>query len=421
MTPRLAAVGAVAIVASLAFLGRASAEDRPPPPAHTPTGTTVPENRDPNAAAGGDFAPPESEANRQEEDPTGRDREPADASAAEEELTKDCAHLFERLRRDPQEEKPECEGVPWMEHLERPRRNVLDWAWSGIRNTIDGWFESLAEKALKPVLDLVGRTIFATPDVTVPGTVRDFWSYSLVIADAALVLFVIIAGLVLMGHETVQTRTTIKEVAPRIVFAAVAMNASLGFVGMLIRAANTLSVGFLDVEPESGHGATELLINTVIGLVTPARGIFLALLGIVVAGLGIAVLCTYVARVATVVVLVGAAPLFLVFHAVPHLEGAARLWWRSLVGCLATQVCQCLVMAATVRVFFHNDGRSLAGMPGGGTMDLLIVGSLLWLMLRIPSYAGRMVFAPRSSNPVTRQVMHSAMSRGLGAVTRAVA
>lgn len=291
--------------------------------------------------------------------------------------------------------------------------------WGPIRRVIDSWFLALAHAALKPLLELLSTTMFATPDVTVPGTVRDYWAYSLVIGDTVLVLLIVIAGLVLMGHESVQTRTTIKEVAPRLVFAVVAAHASLGFSGMLIRAANALSAGFLgDVDPKSGHGATEGLIHVVLGVIAGGN-IFLAILGIAVAALGIGVLCTYIARVANIVVLVGAAPLFLVAHAVPQLEGAARMWWRNLIGCLGVQVGQALVMSAALRVFFHDDGRSLAGMPGGGTMDLLLVGSLFWLMLRIPSYAGRLIFAPRAGSTVVRQVAQGAASQGVGAAARA--
>lgn len=281
--------------------------------------------------------------------------------------------------------------------------------WGPIRRVIDSWFLALARAGLKPLLELLGKTTFATPDVTVPGTVRDYWAYSLVIGDTVLLLLIVIAGLVLMGHESVQTRTTIKEVAPRLVFAVVAAHASLGFSGMLIRAANALSAGFLgDIDMKSGHMATEGLIHVVLAIIAGGN-IFLAILGIAVAALGIGVLCTYIARVANIVVLVGAAPLFLVAHAVPQLEGAARLWWRNLVGCLGVQVGQALVMSAAFRVFFHGDGSSLAGMPGGGTMDLLLVGSLFWLMLRIPSYAGRLIFAPRPTNAVTRRVVQGVL------------
>ena len=293
--------------------------------------------------------------------------------------------------------------------------------WGSVREAIDDWFRSLARAALRPLVELLGSTVFASPDVTVPGTVRDFWLSSLIVADSLLVLLAVIGGVVLMGHETVQTSTTIKEIAPRLVFAVVAAHASLGIAGMLIRAANALSAGFLTgFEPESGHLAVEALIHAVLGVVS-GTNVALSILGLVIAVLGIAVLCTYVARVATLVIMVGTAPLFLVAHAVPQLDGAARLWWRNLVGCLAVQVGQSLVMAAALRVFFHDDGRSLAGMPGGALMDLLVVASIFWLMLKIPTYAGRMIFAPRSSSSIGRQVGYRAASAAMGAVHKAAA
>jgi hypothetical protein len=38
-----------------------------------------------------------------------------------------------------------------------------------------------------------------------------------------------------------------------------------------------------------------------------------------------------------------------------------------------------------VRVFFDADGRRAVGLPGGPLMDLLVVGCLFWLMLRLPA------------------------------------
>ncbi len=111
--------------------------------------------------------------------------------------------------------------------------------------------------------------------------------------------------------------------------------------------------------------------------------------------LALGLIGVYVVRVATMVVLVAAAPLFLVAHALPQTEGAARLWWRALVGCLAVQVGQALVLITAVRVFFDADGRRSMGLPGGPLMDLVVVGCLFWLMLRIPTYARRLVFNTR--------------------------
>jgi hypothetical protein len=43
------------------------------------------------------------------------------------------------------------------------------------------------------------------------------WATSLAIADSAYVLLVIIGGVIVMGHETLQTSYSAKDIAPRLV------------------------------------------------------------------------------------------------------------------------------------------------------------------------------------------------------------
>ena len=126
------------------------------------------------------------------------------------------------------------------------------------------------------------------------------------IADAVLVLFVLVGGAIVMGHETVQTRTALKDVAPRIVVAAIAVNASLSVAGLAISTADSLSQAVLGqgVDPAQ---ATVVLRQLVLGSLA-GGGIFVVLLGGVVAVLAIVVLATYVIRLALVVLLVVAAP-----------------------------------------------------------------------------------------------------------------
>ena len=114
-----------------------------------------------------------------------------------------------------------------------------------IEAAIDGWFAEVVTDALNPVLTLLGQTLLATPDVTSQGRVGQLWQVGVGMADALLVLFVLAGGAIVMGHETVQTRTALKDVLPRIVFAAIAVNASLSVAGLLISGATSLSEALL--------------------------------------------------------------------------------------------------------------------------------------------------------------------------------
>jgi hypothetical protein len=91
-----------------------------------------------------------------------------------------------------------------------------------VTSAINGWFKGLVSSALNPVLSLLGHTVLASPDVTGPGQVRDLWGAAAGIANTIVVLFVVVGGAIVMGHETLQTRYAAKDIAPRVVVAVIA-------------------------------------------------------------------------------------------------------------------------------------------------------------------------------------------------------
>lgn len=104
---------------------------------------------------------------------------------------------------------------------------------------------------------------------------------------------------------------------------------------------------------------------------------------------------------ALLIVLVAGAPLALACHALPAIEGLAQLWWRAFAGCLGIQVGQALVLGMAVRVFFEADRGRVLGLGGSGHLvDLIVVGCLLWMLLRIPVWVSRLVFGRRGSTLV---------------------
>ena len=261
-----------------------------------------------------------------------------------------------------------------------------------IEAAIDAWFRDLVTGALNPVLDLLGHTLLATPDVTAQGRVGELWQMAAGVADGTLVLFVLVGGAVVMSHESLQTRWALKEVLPRILVAAVAVNASLSLAGLAISLADSLSQALLGqgVGPAQ---AEAVLAQLILGSLSNG-GIFLVLVGAVVAVLALVLLATYVVRLALVVILVVAAPLALVCHALPQTEGAARLWWRAFGGLLTVQVAQSLVLVAALRVFLATGGPSNLGLTEtGGLVDLLVSACLCWVLVRIPVWVSRAVFS----------------------------
>jgi len=281
-----------------------------------------------------------------------------------------------------------------------------------IEAAIDNWFQSVVTDALNPVLTVLGTTLLATPNVTAQSRVGELWRMTAGIADSLLVLFVLVGGAIVMAHETLQTRTALKNVLPRIVVAAVAINASLGLAGLLITTADALSEALLGQGVGPSQAAVvlrQLVLGSLVG-----GGIFLVLIGAVIAVLAIVLLGTYVVRLALVIVLVVAAPIALLCHALPQTEGLAHLWWRAFSGVLLVQVAQSLVLITALRVFLATGGPQSLGIAStGGFVDLLVAACLCWLLVKIPSWVSRHVFSgSRSRGGVGRVVRDVVVYKG---------
>jgi hypothetical protein len=278
-----------------------------------------------------------------------------------------------------------------------------------FRQAINDWFADLLTSGLSPAFDLLGQTVLTTPPVTESTEVRDLWSVSRRLVGIVLVLFVVIGGAIVMGHETLQTRYAAKDIAPRVMVGVVAANASLAIAGQAIAVANGLARAFLGDGLTPAEATTRM--KTLVETPLQNGGMFLILLGLVAAGLTLVLLVVYVARVALVVLLVAAAPLALAGHVLPQTDGAARLWWRAFAACLAVQVAQALVLVAALRVFFGTGDSAVLGLTStGGLVNVVVVICLLWVMIRIPSWASRAVFSTRTS-PLARAATQFVIAR----------
>ncbi|HZT66274.1 MAG TPA: hypothetical protein VFA11_10850 [Acidimicrobiales bacterium] len=285
-----------------------------------------------------------------------------------------------------------------------------------IEAAIDSWFRDLVTSALDPVLGLLGHSLLATPDVTGQDRVGQLWQMTAGIADGFLVLFLLVGAAIVMGHETLQTRTAAKDVLPRVVVGAVAANASLALAGLAISAADALSQALLGqgVGPAQ---ASVVLRQLVLGSLA-GGGIFTVLVGGAVAVLAVVLLCTWIVRVALTVILVVAAPVALVCHALPQTEGMARWWWRAFAATVGTQVAQSLVLVTALRVFLATGGPANLGLAStGGLVDLLVSACLCWVLVKIPFWASHVAFSgSRRHSSVGRVVRDVVIYKGVKAL-----
>ncbi|WP_216215727.1 hypothetical protein [Amycolatopsis aidingensis] len=220
-----------------------------------------------------------------------------------------------------------------------------------IAEAITGVFQDLIDAALAPILDLLGHTVLTTPTLEdLPG-LGELWASSWEIVLAVYGGLVLVAGIVVMAHQTLQGRYSIKEIGPRIPVGMIAAALSLFVADKAIRLANALTQAVLGdgVEaPSLGSTLTETVLGALSG------SLFALLLGLVLVVLGIGLLLVYVVRVIITLLLVVSGPLFLMCHCLPHTDGLARWWWKALGATLAIQVAQSLVLIVFVRVFLSG-------------------------------------------------------------------
>ena len=224
------------------------------------------------------------------------------------------------------------------------------------------------------------------------------WAASLAVADACYVLLVLIGGIVVMSHETVQTSYSVKEIAPRIVLGFLGANLSMVVISQAITIANGLSAAL------AGHGASPASaaksLLTTLANSAAGQGVFLILLALAGVILALVLAVVYVMRLMAVVLLAAAAPLCLALYALPQTAWAARWWWRALTAALSIQVAQGLVLTAAVQVFFSPGW--LPWHPASYLEQVLITLCLLYVLMRIPFWIARPVLSPFGHSPIRR-------------------
>jgi hypothetical protein len=251
---------------------------------------------------------------------------------------------------------------------------------------------------LRPVFDFFGRTVFSTPPLADNDRIVQLWGFSLAIADSLLLLlFLVGAGLVTVGGG-LGSQLTAKELLPRLVVAAITANVSLLLLRWLIDLSNSLSGALLGASLQPSDVAERMIqMLAAAALQNP----FLALLGLAVIVLAILVVIVYIIRVAALVVLAAAAPLLLIGHTLPQTERFARAWWRATLALLVAPVAQSLLLAAAFRVLLTSDG--VLGLPiGSGFIDILVVGTLLYFLFKVPFWMLHATFSGAETRAITQ-------------------
>lgn len=241
-------------------------------------------------------------------------------------------------------------------------------------------FQQIVDDALSPVLAMLGATALSTPTLDQLPGIGELWNNSWQIVLACYSLLILLGGILVMSHESVQSRYSIKEIGPRIPLGFFASALSLFVTDKAIRLANALSQAVLgqDLHPPS-VGAT--LGAALQG--AASGGIFVVLLRLILIVLSLALVLVYVIRVMITMLLILSAPLFLMGHCLPQTDPLAKWWWKALGAVLAIQLAQALVLITMVRTMLsgavHLFGATLSGLG-----MLLIAIAMGYILFKVP-------------------------------------
>ncbi|GID10229.1 hypothetical protein [Actinocatenispora rupis] len=280
----------------------------------------------------------------------------------------------------------------------------------------------IAQQVIDKTFDLLAATSFTSPDVTSLPAVRDMASRAAWVVSISYVLAIIAAGAISMARDTLQARYSAAELAPRLVVGFVASALSQPILRAAITATNAL-VGALTSGSFSGRAVWTQLHETIHGALDGGNGQITGLMAlavaVMVAVLSAAAVAVWILRFGLLVVLAGLAPVALATLALPRTDAIAKLWARSLGGCLAVQVLQSVLLYTATRLL-TSPKANLHGLGMPGTlMNLFVVIAVLWATVKIPSIVSKTVIrgTPAGGGVMSSVLRVVVLQRVTGAVS----
>ncbi|WP_160050816.1 hypothetical protein [Nocardiopsis sp. FR4] len=274
-----------------------------------------------------------------------------------------------------------------------------------------GWVAEFIADSVEFTITLAALPALATPVPT--DGVRTAWGEVLTVTNTLYVLVVVAAGVLLMSYQTVQTSAGVKELLPRVVLGFIAANSSFLLTEMMRELANGIAVNMLD-----GAVTVDNLTTTLRRVLGDPRGeaVVVMLMMLIAALLSFFFLLAAIVRIVLWFLLTVTAPLALACHALPQLDGLARLWWRAMGALMVIQIAQALVLRLVVTLFLSRGAAPGFVEAAQDTTDVLLILCCMYVMVRIPFWAFKQVFNYQKSPLVkgAKLAVSLLVFRGLG-------
>jgi hypothetical protein len=297
-----------------------------------------------------------------------------------------------------------------------------DWVVDQLVDQIIGWLADTMLGALDALWALLTATVFVSPDVTQLPQVTTFARTSLGVVNTCYVLAFLWTAILVMGRDTIQSQSGPGELIPRLIIGLIAANFAMPMCSTAIQLANAFTAALTGQDITAPGSMQQLRATTIAALHNQTGsnpvGFLLILIGLLIAGLSGVLVVQWIARVGLLTITVSIAPIAVALHGTPQTEGAAKLWWRVLLGTLGTVILQAVALHTTLTIFLNPQANlPLLGLPDepNAVMNLLIVVCLLWGVIKIPALMRRYITQskPSALGTVLRVVLVQHVTRGL--------
>jgi hypothetical protein len=271
-------------------------------------------------------------------------------------------------------------------------------AW--LMDALVDWLAERVTDLLGGLLAFLASSLFTSPDVTVLPQVKSIAGKSALIVNACFILAILAVGIVTMTGDSLETRYGVKQLIPRLVIGFVFSAFSIPLTGELITIANALTVSMTGTSAPTTETVEFVRTRMTAAGTDEGNALLVTIIGLLIVVLMFMLVGTWLTRIGVLLILAGTAPVALACYATPWTQGAADLWWRTTLGCLATPTLQAVGFSAGIDLLI-NPGSNLPillGLPSSDTLNLLLVLGVLWVTVKIPSTMRRFVTSKGSPN-----------------------
>ncbi|MFY1659377.1 hypothetical protein [Micromonospora sp. WMMD1274] len=289
---------------------------------------------------------------------------------------------------------------------------MVNWLMNGL---VD-WLAERLQDLLGGLLAYLSSSMFLSPDVTVLPQVQTIATKSAYVVNACFILAIIAVGIATMAGGSVEMRYSIKDLVPRLIVGLVASNFAVALSAALIEIANALTVSMVGTAAPTTEAVNATRTHVTAALSDEGTALVALIIGLLIVGLMFALVGSWIVRIGVLIIWAGVAPVALACYATPWTQGAADLWWRTGIGCLATPTLQAIAFSTGVQLLIDPNSSLpvLIGLPGSDIINLMITAVLLWVTLKIPSMMRRYVThkgGPSMGGVLVRAVLIQSITR----------